>query len=124
MHVSDFDFPLPEELIAQQPLEERAASRMLALDRQRGNWRDTEFRQLPEYIRRGDCLILNNTRVFPCRLLGHRKGIRSLPVGEHNPHRFEHLSKVVEVFLTRQSAEDPLVWNALVRPGRKLPVGE
>ncbi|MCC7339667.1 MAG: tRNA preQ1(34) S-adenosylmethionine ribosyltransferase-isomerase QueA [Bryobacterales bacterium] len=124
MHVSDFDYFLPAERIAQQPLQDRAASRMLVLDRRLGEWRDSQFRSLPEFLRPGDCLILNDTRVFPCRLFGHRGGVKALPVGANNRHRAEHLSGEVEVFLTRQSADDPLVWNALVRPGRKLPVGE
>ncbi|MDZ7639902.1 MAG: tRNA preQ1(34) S-adenosylmethionine ribosyltransferase-isomerase QueA [Bryobacterales bacterium] len=124
MNISDFDYHLPEERIAQQPLDDRAASRMLVLDRQGENWEDSLFRSLPEYLRPGDCLVLNNTRVFPCRLLGHREGVHALPIGEHNPRREEHLSRVVEVFLTWQSDEDPLVWSALVRPGRKLRVGE
>lgn len=124
MHVSDFDYHLPSELIAQQPLEDRAASRMLAVDRERRRWRDAQFRSLPEFLHPGDCLILNDTRVFPCRLFGHRADVHALPVGAHNRHRDERLSREVEVFLTRQSAGDPLVWNALVRPGRKIPVGE
>lgn len=124
MNVSEFDFHLPEERIAQEPLADRAGSRMLALHRRQTRWEDTLFRRLPDYLRPGDCLVLNNTRVFPSRLLGQRKGVRALPVGANNPHRLEHLSTTVEVFLTRQHAEDPLVWDALVRPGRKLPVGE
>jgi S-adenosylmethionine:tRNA ribosyltransferase-isomerase len=124
MNVSEFDFHLPEERIAQQPLADRAGARMLALHRGQMRWEDSLFQCLPEYLRPGDCLVLNNTRVFPSRLLGHRKGVRALPVGANNPHRFEHLSTTVEVFLTRQHPEDPLKWDALVRPGRKLPVGE
>ena len=124
MHVSEFDYHLPGELIAQQPLQDRAASRMLVLHRNGQCWEDAHFRSLPELLGPGDCLVLNDTRVFPCRLFGHRLGVNALPVGAHNRHRGEHLSGEVEVFLTRQSAEDPLVWNALVRPGRKRPVGE
>lgn len=124
MNVSEFDYHLPEERIAQQPLADRAASRMLVLHRAERRWEDSFFRRLPEFLKPGDCLILNNTRVFPSRLLGHRKGVRALPVGANNPHRFEHLSKTVEVFLTRQHPGDPLLWDCLVRPGRKLPVGE
>lgn len=123
MNVGDFDYRLPEELIAQQPLAIRSASRMLVLDRGGHQWEDSQFQALPHFLRPGDCLILNDTRVFPCRLFGHRKGVNAVPVGAHNPHRDEFLTRAVEVFLTRQSA-DPLVWSALVRPGRKLPVGE
>lgn len=124
MQVSDFHFHLPEELIAQAPAAERDHSRMLLLDRASGAWRDSLFRELPHRLRPGDCLVLNNTRVFPSRLLGHREGLRSLPVGRKNPRRREHLSGEIEVFLTRQHEEDPLLWDALVRPGRKMPIGE
>lgn len=124
MQVSDFDYNLPERLIAQQALEDRASSRMLVLDRKHRRWEDSSFRALPGFLRPGDCLVLNDTRVFPCRLFGHRQGVNALPVGRHNPHRREHLSTQVEVFLTRRHSEDPLLWDALVRPGRKVPVGE
>ncbi|MCZ2157257.1 MAG: tRNA preQ1(34) S-adenosylmethionine ribosyltransferase-isomerase QueA [Bryobacterales bacterium] len=124
MQVSDFEYYLPERLIAQRALDDRTSSRMLVLDRRRQAWEDSQFHLLPAYVEPGDCLILNDTRVFPSRLYGHRQGVRALPVGHNNPHRHEHLSTVVEVFLTRQSDQDPMLWDALVRPGRKLPVGE
>lgn len=107
MLVSDFDYGLPEELIAQQPLEDRAASRMLVLDRARGAWEDRMFRDFPSYLRRGDCLVLNDSRVFPSRLYGAR---------EHGT------GGRVEIFLVRQIAD--LTWEALVRPGRKMRTGE
>lgn len=124
MLVSDFDYHLPEECIAQRPLADRAASRMLVLHRAGPHWEDRLFRELPSYLRRGDCLALNNSRVFPARLFGHRSGVRSLPVGKNNPKRWQHLSGQVEVFLTRPVSEDRLTWEALVRPGRKMRTGE
>ncbi|MCC6587975.1 MAG: tRNA preQ1(34) S-adenosylmethionine ribosyltransferase-isomerase QueA [Bryobacterales bacterium] len=108
MLVSDFDYHLPEELIAQQPLADRSASRMLVVDRQSGTWQDRTFRDFPQYLHAGDCLVLNDTRVFPARLFGHRAGF----TGE------------VQVFLVRAQSPDQLTWLCLVRPGRKMRTGE
>ena len=69
MHISEFDFALPPELIAQQPLEPRDQSRMLVVDRKAGNWRDSFFAELPTLLSANDVLVINNTRVFPARLL-------------------------------------------------------
>jgi S-adenosylmethionine:tRNA ribosyltransferase-isomerase len=107
--LSDFDYNLPEELIAQAPLADRSASRMLVVDRQRGTWEDRAFREFPGYLHSGDCLVLNDSRVFPSRLYGHR---------EHGT------GGRVEVFLTKQVSADGLTWEALVRPGRKMRTGE
>jgi S-adenosylmethionine:tRNA ribosyltransferase-isomerase len=123
MDLSAFDFHLPEELIAQQPLPDRAGARMLVLHRADARWEDRLFRSFPEYLDAGDCLVLNDSRVFPARLYGHRQGTRSLPIGKNNPKRREHLSGRVEVLLLRPGTE-PRTWTALVRPGRKLPTGE
>ncbi|MEQ1946049.1 MAG: tRNA preQ1(34) S-adenosylmethionine ribosyltransferase-isomerase QueA [Bryobacteraceae bacterium] len=109
MLLSEFDFHLPEELIAQEPLADRVASRMLVVDRARGTWEDRHFRDFPSFIRPGDCVVLNNTRVFPSRLYGHREA------GEGGR---------VEVFLTKQMSADGLTWLALVRPGKKMRTGE
>jgi S-adenosylmethionine:tRNA ribosyltransferase-isomerase len=122
--VSDFDYYLPEDLIAQQPLPDRAASRMLVLRRAERRWEDLAFRDLPHFLGPGDCLVLNNSKVFPSRLFGHREGVHSLPVGKNNPKRKENLSGRVEVFLTRPLSADRLTWEALVRPGRKMRTGE
>jgi S-adenosylmethionine:tRNA ribosyltransferase-isomerase len=122
--VTDFDYHLPEELIAQQPLPDRAASRMLVVHRSDGRWEDRMFRDFPEFLRAGDCLVLNNSRVFPSRLFGRREGVFSLPVGKNNPKRRENLSGRVEVFLTKPVTPDRLTWEALVRPGRKMKTGE
>jgi S-adenosylmethionine:tRNA ribosyltransferase-isomerase len=124
MNLADFDFHLPEELIAQEALADRAASRMLVLYRQEGRWEDRQFREFPEFLRAGDCLVLNDSRVFPARIFGRRTGVYALPIGRGNPKRHEHLSGEVEVFLLHPVSADGRDWEALVRPGRKLPVGE
>ena len=124
MQLADFDYHLPEELIAQEALEDRAASRMLVVHRTGGRWEDRTFRDLPEYLHPGDCLVVNDSRVFPARLYGRRAGIHALPVGKNNPKVREYLSGTVEVFLLRSVSRDGRDWEALVRPGRKLPVGE
>jgi S-adenosylmethionine:tRNA ribosyltransferase-isomerase len=124
MDLADFDYDLPHDLIAQEPLADRAASRMLVLHRAEHRWEDRMFRDLPEYIRAGDCLILNNSRVFPSRLYGRREGVHALAVGKNNPKRRENLSGRVEVFLTRPVSADRKTWEALVRPGRKMRTGE
>ncbi|HJT88530.1 MAG TPA: tRNA preQ1(34) S-adenosylmethionine ribosyltransferase-isomerase QueA, partial [Bryobacteraceae bacterium] len=72
----------------------------------------------------GDCLALNDSRVFPARLFGHRAGVHALPIGKRNPKRWQHLSGEVEVFLLRAMSADQREWEALVRPGRKMRVGE
>ncbi len=124
MKLSDFDYHLPEDLIAQRPAANRAGSRMLVVHRDAGVWEDRCFSDLPEFLRAGDCLVLNDTRVFPSRLFGHRSGVFSLPVGRNNPKRHENLSARVEVFLLRAISEDSKTWEALVRPGRKMRTGE
>ena len=122
MLVSDFDFQVPEELIAQEPLAERSSSRMLVLDRRTDAFRDDYFRKFPEHLRAGDVLVLNNSRVFPARLFGRRSGSRSQLLGPNNPASRNFLKGRVEVLLTRQLGGND--WEALVRPGRKLGVGE
>jgi S-adenosylmethionine:tRNA ribosyltransferase-isomerase len=105
---SEFDYQLPEELIAQEPLPDRAASRMLVVNRASGRWQDRVFRDLPEFLGPGDCLVLNDSRVFPARLYGHRTGFHGK----------------VEVLLVRPLRPGSRVWEALVRPGRKVRTGE
>jgi S-adenosylmethionine:tRNA ribosyltransferase-isomerase len=122
--VSDFHYDLPEELIAQEPLAERAASRMLRLGRHSGPLHDCEFREFPELLRESDVVVFNNTRVFPARLYGHRSGLRAQPVSRRNPASRDFLKGKVEVLLTRQVSENPNEWDCLVRPGRKIGVGE
>ncbi len=124
MNLSDFDYHLPEDRIAQEPLADRAASRMLVLRRNEQGWEDRAFRELPSFLGPGDCLVLNDSRVFPSRLFGNRAGVGALPIGKNNPKRGEYLSGEVEVFLLRPVSEDRKTWQALVHPGRKMRVGE
>lgn len=105
MHLGEFNYDLPPELIAQEPLAERSASRMLVVDRSRGTWQDRKFTDFPGFLGPGDCLVLNDSRVFPSRLIGRR---------EHGE------GGRVEVFLVRPLAGEELVWTALVHPGRKM----
>lgn len=105
MFLSDFDYELPEELIAQHPLAARDGARMLVIDREKRGWHDSQFAELPSYIRAGDVLVINNTRVFPARLVGRRE-----PSGGR-----------VELFLVREL--EPMVWETLARPARRLQKG-
>lgn len=108
MRLGEFDYHLPQELIAQEPLEDRAASRMLVLHRKEQRWEDRRFRDLADFLGSGDCLVLNDSRVFPSRLLGHRRGATGK----------------TEVFLLRPITKDGLTWTALVHPGKKMRTGE
>jgi S-adenosylmethionine:tRNA ribosyltransferase-isomerase len=122
--VSEFNYHLPEELIAQEPLTDRAASRMLRMDRDSGEVQDASFRDFPELLRPGDLVVFNNTRVFPARLYGHRSGAKAQPLSPSNPAARDFLQGRVEVLLTKQVSQEPNEWECLVRPGRKLGVGE
>ncbi|HTC31951.1 MAG TPA: tRNA preQ1(34) S-adenosylmethionine ribosyltransferase-isomerase QueA [Bryobacteraceae bacterium] len=108
MDLSPFHYHLPESAIAQEPLADRAASRMLVLDRREQRWEDRMFREFPEFLRAGDCLVLNDSKVFPSRLYGKRAGFTGL----------------VEVLLVQPVSEDAKTWTALVHPGRKMRSGE
>jgi S-adenosylmethionine:tRNA ribosyltransferase-isomerase len=110
--VSDFDFELPEELIAQQPPTERGASRMMTLNRQTGEVQDASFIDLPNFLKPGDLLVLNDSRVIPARLYARRtlRREKEKPTGR------------IEVMLTEPVGENQ--WRALVRPGRKVAIGE
>ena len=105
MHISEFDYDLPDELIAQQPLEERDASRMLVLDRNTGSWCDAAFNEFPKHLRPNDVVVVNNSRVIPARLSGRRA----------------ETGGAVEIFLVREI--EPRIWEALVRPGGRLREG-
>ena len=105
MKTSDFYYDLPPELIAQTPLEKRDESRLLCLDKATGEWSHHHFYELPDFLRPGDCLILNNSRVLPARLLGRR-----LPGGG-----------ACEVLLLQDKGDK--VWECLVRPGKHLREG-
>jgi S-adenosylmethionine:tRNA ribosyltransferase-isomerase len=124
MELAEFSYDLPEELIAQTPLADRASSRMLVVDRARGRWEDRRFRELPAFLGPGDCLVLNDSRVFPARLFGRRAGVHALPIGKKNPKRQEYLSGAVEVLLLRPVGGGGRDWEALVHPGKKMRVGE
>ncbi|HEY2865449.1 MAG TPA: tRNA preQ1(34) S-adenosylmethionine ribosyltransferase-isomerase QueA [Pyrinomonadaceae bacterium] len=105
MKLSDYDYDLPDELIAQEPLADRNASRMLTVDRSSGALEHRRFSELPTFLRHGDVLVLNNTKVFPARLLGRSE-----------------TGAQVEVFLVCEIKND--VWEALARPARRLPKGK
>jgi S-adenosylmethionine:tRNA ribosyltransferase-isomerase len=108
MRISDFDYELPEELIAQHPLARRDASRMLVVERAAGRWRDRLFSEFPSELRAGDALVVNNTRVFPARLVGRR----------------EKTGGRVELLLVRRREDlGALVWETLARPARRLDAG-
>lgn len=112
LRVEDFDYELPGELIAQQPPAERGASRMLTMDRATGALVDGSFANLRTYLRPGDLLVLNDSRVIPARLYARRtlRRNREKPTGR------------IEVMLTEPAGENQ--WRALVRPGRKIAIGE
>ena len=112
MRVDDFDFDLPAELIAQEPPAERGQSRMLVMDRATGEVRDSSFFELPSLLSPGDLLVLNDSRVIPARLHARRtlRRDRETPTGR------------IEVMLTEPAGEN--LWRALVRPGRKVAIGE
>ena len=124
MLVSDFDYHLPEELIAKQPLPDRADARLLHWKHDVVGFDDRSFREFPELLRPDDLLVLNNSRVLPARLFGHRSGSRAQQVSTANPAAREFLRGKVEVLLTKQLSTSPQEWQALVHPGRKLGVGE
>jgi len=122
MHLDEFDYALPAELIAQHPLAEREASRLMVLDRVAQRFGDRLFRELPEILQPGDLLVFNNTKVFPARLLGRRRGVSAQKISKHNPAAREFLKGEVELMLTRQESDD--LWQGLVHPGRKVRTGE
>ena len=114
VRVSDFDFHLPEESIAQEPLPDRASARMLALNRATGAWQDRHFRDLPQRLQPGDLLVLNDTRVIPARLFAHRAGL-------HTQAQHSTTGRVQVLLVEQLSGWE---WKALVRPGRKVLTGE
>jgi S-adenosylmethionine:tRNA ribosyltransferase-isomerase len=122
MKLSDLDYALPRELIAQQPLEQRDASRLLLVDRGGQRREDRLFRDLPEILRGDELLVVNNARVIPARLFGRRAGVAAKPPSPRSQAHSQFLTAPIEVLLVRQIAPD--VWEALVRPGRKMRSGE
>jgi len=122
--VAEFNYSLPAELIAQESLPDRAASRLLRLERSSGKLADGWFREFPELLRADDLVVFNNTKVFPARLYGQRSGAKAQPVSAQNPAARDFLKGRVEVLLTRQVSPEPNEWECLVRPGRKIGIGE
>ena len=105
MKTSDFYYDLPEELIAQDPLEDRSSSRLLVLDKKTGETEHHVFREIVNYLEPGDCLVINDTKVIPARLIGAK----------------EETGAKIEVLLLKRGADD--VWETLVKPGRKAKPG-
>ena len=105
MDVKDFDYELPKELIAQDPLLDRSASRLMVLDKHTGGYEHRHFRDITEYLVPGDCMVINDTKVIPARLIGHRPG------------RQER----IEILLLRRLSAD--TWETLVKPGKKCKPG-
>ena len=105
MKTSDFYYDLPQELIAQDPLEDRAASRLLVLNKETGNISHRHFRDIRQYLKKGDCLVINDTKVIPARLIGHKLGTDAK----------------IEVLLLKRKSDN--VWETLVKPGKKMKEG-
>ena len=105
MDVKDFDYELPEELIAQDPLEDRSSSRLMVLDRETGEFEHKVFKDIIDYLNSGDCLVLNNTKVIPARLYGAKEGTNAR----------------IELLLLKRKEKD--VWETLVKPGKKAKPG-
>jgi S-adenosylmethionine:tRNA ribosyltransferase-isomerase len=104
LDLSQFHYHLPDSSIAQEPLADRAASRMLVVDRAAGRWEDRMFRDFPQFLHSGDCLVLNDSKVVPSRLYGTRVGFTGR----------------VELLLVQPVSDDAKTWTALVHPGRKM----
>jgi len=126
LRVSDFDYDLPEELIAQQPPAERGASRMLALSRRSGAVQDTVFAELPTLLKAGDLLVLNHSRVIPARLYARRtlRREREKPTGRVEVMLLEPATQPADEDLPAEVPSTRRQWRALVRPGRKVATGE
>ena len=105
MQLKDFYYDLPEELIAQDPIEDRSASRLMHVDRKTGQLEHKVFKDVIDYLNEGDCLVINNTKVIPARLMGEREGTGA----------------IIEVLLLKRREND--IWETLVKPGKKCKVG-
>ncbi len=129
MKTSDFYYDLPQELIAQDPLDDRASSRLLVLDKETGAIEHRHFYDLPLYLNPEDCLVVNNTKVIPARLLGNREltgDALASHMAEHPemPLNEQKLGASVEVLLLKHLPDrEGTVWETLVRPGKKAKVG-
>lgn len=105
MNIKDFDYELPQELIAQDPLKDRASSRLLTLDKKTGQFSHHVFREIVDFLNPGDCLVVNDTKVIPARLMGEKEGTGA----------------GIEVLLLKRKEKD--VWETLVKPGKKARIG-
>lgn len=105
MKTSDFYYDLPKELIAQDPLEDRSASRLMHLDKTTGEYKHGHFRDILQYLKPGDCLVINDTKVIPARLYGSKVGTDA----------------AIEILLLKRKEND--IWETLVKPGKKCKVG-
>ena len=105
MDVKDFYYDLPQELIAQDPLEDRSSSRLMVLDKATGEVEHRHFKDIVDYLRPGDCLVINNTKVIPARLYGVKEGTEAK----------------IEILLLKRKEND--VWETLVKPGKKCKIG-
>ena len=105
MDVKDFYYDLPQELIAQDPLEDRSSSRLLVLKQGSGELEHRHFAEILEYLYPGDCLVINNTKVIPARLLGEKEGTQAK----------------IEILLLKRREND--IWETLVKPGKKAKIG-
>ena len=106
MHLSDFDYELPKELIAQRPLEKRDSCRLMVLDRKKGTVENRSFHHIIEYLRPGDCLVMNDSKVIPARIFGTK----------------EETGAKIEFLLIKRIEGD--TWETMVRPGKRLKPGD
>lgn len=105
MKTQDFYYDLPEELIAQDPLEDRSSSRLMVLDKETGEIKHHVFKEIIEYLEEGDCLVINDTKVIPARLIGEKEGTGAK----------------IELLLLKRKQDD--IWETLVKPGKKAKIG-
>ncbi|WP_066717589.1 tRNA preQ1(34) S-adenosylmethionine ribosyltransferase-isomerase QueA [Clostridium sp. Marseille-P299] len=117
MRKQDFYFDLPEELIAQDPLEDRSGSRLLVLDKKTGEIEHKHFRDIIDYLKPGDCLVINDTKVIPARLIGHRMNEKT----EKQKESGSIEGAKIELLLLKRREND--IWETLVKPGKKARIG-
>ncbi len=116
MKTEDFNYDLPEELIAQDPLEDRSSSRLMVLNKENGEVTHRIFKEITEYLKPGDCLVINNTKVIPARLLGEKIHDKDILGGDKDTHGAK-----IELLLLKRRDND--IWETLVKPGKKARTG-